>query len=158
MFGFYRTFLALLVVAHHLLNLTIIGHYAVHGFFILSGYLMTFVMHNSYGYRIEGKIFFAINRILRLFPIYWFVLFLSILIIMYWGEESSSQYRQFIFLPNSFSAIFQNFSLIYLHWFPGSVSPRLSPPTWALTVELIFYFLIALGVSKTYLKNIVLEV
>jgi peptidoglycan/LPS O-acetylase OafA/YrhL len=33
--------------------------------------------------------------------------------------------------------------------FPTKVLPRLSPATWALTIELLFYLLIAIGLSKT---------
>jgi peptidoglycan/LPS O-acetylase OafA/YrhL len=39
MFGTYRTLLALAVMASHLLKVPGIGGHAVHGFFILSGYL-----------------------------------------------------------------------------------------------------------------------
>ncbi|MFT7156138.1 MAG: peptidoglycan/LPS O-acetylase OafA/YrhL [Parvicella sp.] len=148
MFGLYRTLLALLVVAQHLLQIPVIGHYAVHGFFILSGYLMTYIMQQSYGYSLKGKINFAINRFLRLFPSYWFLLFLSFLLVILFKEENSIAYRGFIFLPSTFFQFFQNITLLYFDLFPGTVSPRLSPPTWALTIELFFYLFIALGVSK----------
>ena len=149
MFGAYRTFLALAVVAHHLLSIPIIGHYAVHGFFILSGYLMTFVMVNVYGYSFKGVRSFAVNRFLRLYPSYWFLLCLTLLVIFFLGEGYSSSYRKFIYIPDSFGSLLQNFSLLYLDAFPGNVSPRLSPPTWALTIELLFYALIALGISRS---------
>lgn len=149
MFGVYRTILALIVVFHHLLKIPLIGHYAVHGFFILSGYLMTYIMHNTYGYSFKGKITFAKNRFLRLYPSYWIILVTSIFIILFFGEQFSQQFRGTMYLPNSIKSIVQNFSLIYLDIFPSKVSPRVSPPTWALTVELFYYFLIALGVSRT---------
>mgnify|MGYP005988064269 CR=1 FL=1 len=148
MFGTYRTFLALMVVVHHLISIPVIGHYAVHGFFILSGYLMTYVMTNSYGYSINGIRSFAANRFLRLYPSYWVVLSLTILAILIFGEENSTIYREFIYLPDSIFSLIQNISLLYFDFFPGKVYPRLSPPTWALTIELVFYLLIALGASR----------
>tara|TARA_R110000765_G_scaffold413450_1_gene513518 strand:+ start:2254 stop:3189 length:936 start_codon:yes stop_codon:yes gene_type:complete len=148
MFGIYRTYLALVVVVHHLLSVPIIGHYAVHGFFILSGYLMTYVMCRSYGYSPLGVKSFAINRFLRLFPSYWVILLLSVLAVLFFGENNSVLYREFIYIPTDIYEWTQNITLIYVDLFPGRVLPRLSPPTWALTIELIFYFLIALGLSK----------
>ena len=50
MFGTYRTALAMMVVMLHYAKLAYIGNYAVFGFFALSGYLMTFIMHKNYGY------------------------------------------------------------------------------------------------------------
>jgi peptidoglycan/LPS O-acetylase OafA/YrhL len=61
MFGTYRTYLALIVVVHHLLSVPVIGHYAVHGFFILNGYLMTYIMCRPYGFTANGIKTFAIN-------------------------------------------------------------------------------------------------
>jgi peptidoglycan/LPS O-acetylase OafA/YrhL len=43
MFGSYRTFLAVLVIANHIGGISEIGRYAVYGFFVLSGYLMTYI-------------------------------------------------------------------------------------------------------------------
>lgn len=149
MFGTYRTILALAVVAHHLLSVPTIGQYAVHGFFILSGYLMTLIMHKSYGYSAEGLISFAFNRFLRLYPAYWIILLLSAAIIIGVGEGNARSYHSGIHMPDSANAWLQNLSLIYTSWFPMQVFPRLSPPTWALTLELAFYLLIALGISKS---------
>ena len=50
MLGSFRFILALLVVTQHLLLIPSVGHFAVHGFFILSGFLMTLVMSDTYGY------------------------------------------------------------------------------------------------------------
>ena len=149
MFGTYRTILALSVMASHLISIHLIGTYAVHGFFILSGYLMTFVMSNSYGYSFNGVKSFAINRFLRLYPSYWVILIFTVLIVLWFGEENSSKYRNSIFLPDSPISFVENISLIYFNLFPWNITPRLSPPSWALTVELLFYLLIALGISKS---------
>ena len=155
MFGLFRTLLALLVVVHHLLNIPVIGHYAVHGFFILSGYLMTYIMHHSYGYSLKGVWSFAVNRALRLYPVYWCVLLLGIGFILIWGEDQSTAYWKFIYLPETLSDWAQNVTLIYADWFPTRVTPRISPPTWALTVELSFYLLIALGISRTKVTTLI---
>jgi len=149
LFGTYRTLLALAVAAHHLLSIPVLGHYAVHGFFILSGYLMTYIMHNSYGYSFSGVRSYAENRFLRLYPSYWVVLAITILIVVYWGEDQSKIYREFIYIPSGPIEWIQNITLIFTNLFPGSVYPRLSPPTWALTIELFFYVLIGIGLSRS---------
>ncbi|MFL9783260.1 acyltransferase family protein [Vibrio cyclitrophicus] len=149
MFGTYRTILALAVVLQHLISIPMLGHYAVHGFFILSGYLMTYVMCNTYGYSVQGVKSFAVNRFLRLYPSYWGILAISMLAIAWFGESNSMEYREFIYIPDTFSQWLQNLSLIFPNIFPGQISPRISPPTWALTIELIFYFFIAIGISKS---------
>jgi peptidoglycan/LPS O-acetylase OafA/YrhL len=149
MFGTYRTVLALAVVLHHLIAIPVVGHYAVHGFFILSGYLMTYIMNRTYGYSLTGIRSFALNRFLRLYPAYWAILAASLIAILWFGEENSIQYRAFIFIPNSIAEWSQNISLIFYDLFPDKVSPRISPPTWALTIEIAFYLLIAVGISKS---------
>lgn len=149
MFGSYRTILALAVVAHHLLSVPVIGQYAVHGFFILSGYLMTLIMHKSYGYSAKGFASFAFNRILRLYPAYWIIMALSIGAILLLNEDSVRSYHTAIYLPTDLAGWLQNASLVYMDWYPMLVFPRLSPPTWALTLELAFYLAIAGGASKS---------
>jgi peptidoglycan/LPS O-acetylase OafA/YrhL len=149
MFGTYRTILALAVIVHHLLSVPVIGQYAVHGFFILSGYLMTLIMHKSYGYSARGILSFGFNRFLRLYPSYWIVLILSAAIILAVGVDNARSYHSGIYLPSTAGEWLQNLSLFYANWFPMKSFPRLAPPTWALTLELLFYMLIALGVSKS---------
>ena len=64
MFGVYRAFLALMVVALHLGGLPVVGAYAVFGFYVLSGYLMTLIMQDRYGYTASGRSAYAVNRFL----------------------------------------------------------------------------------------------
>ncbi|GAA4290490.1 acyltransferase family protein [Aestuariibaculum suncheonense] len=155
MFGTYRTLLAIAVVCTHLLLIPAIGQYAVHGFFILSGYLMTYIMHHTYGYDLKGIFRFGINRFLRLYPTYWFILLVSILIIYFYGEDYSRAYKDALYIPKEKKEFIYNFSLIFPRWTPHLIHPRLSPPSWALTVELLFYSLIAFGLSKTKRRTLI---
>jgi peptidoglycan/LPS O-acetylase OafA/YrhL len=154
MFGTYRTFLALAVVAHHLLKIPAIGGHAVHAFFILSGFLMTTVMTKNYGYSAAGTARFAVNRFLRLFPSYWAILLLIIGSIHWWGAGAANAYHSAIAVPETYAGWLQNLTLIYLDPFPMEVFPRLAPPTWALTVELLFYLMIGLGLSRSRITTL----
>jgi len=84
MFGTYRTLLALMVVALHLGGLSM-GGYAVFGFYVLSGYLMTLIMQNNYGYSALGFYKYALNRFLRIYPIYWVSIVFSAILVWYFG-------------------------------------------------------------------------
>src|SRR5215471_1808291 len=85
MFGTYRYVLAALVVLSH--STPMIGGvfhgyglYAVMCFYVLSGYLMTTVLHTQYGFTRVGLLRYATNRALRLFPPYWLVLLLCLVL------------------------------------------------------------------------------
>lgn len=149
MFGIYRTILALFVVASHLMSITVIGQYAVHGFFILSGYLMTYIMSRSYGYDLKGVRAFAVNRFLRLYPTYWALCAIIVFILYFAGPSATLEFNYNMGISGEAMSWLQNVSMIYPDVIPMQVNPRLSPPTWALTVEILFYALIAFGLSKT---------
>lgn len=144
MFGTYRTLLALMVVATHLGGMHEIGKYAVSGFFTLSGYLMTLIMQTNYGYTLSGISKYALNRFLRIYPIYWLAISISAILIIIVGEDFSRNYHASMYLPQDFTETIKNILL----FFPYRESPRLSPPVWALTVEIFYYILIGLGISK----------
>lgn len=149
MFGAYRTLLALAVLFQHLAEVPLIGHFAVYGFFVLSGYLMTAIMHETYGYSLRGRMAYGINRFLRLFPLYWMICLFTIGLILLFGEDLTRAYHSEIYLPREGGDILANLSLVFPHMSPKWASPRLAPPTWALTLELLYYVLIGLGVSRS---------
>ncbi len=151
MFGTYRTLLALMVVALHLGGIPVIGAYAVFGFYSLSGYLMTFIMQNNYGYTSGGLYKYALNRFLRIYPIYWIALLFSVGLAWYLGSSFTSNYHPAFYLPEDLSELGKNFFL----FFPFQERPRLAPPAWALTVELFFYILIGLGISKSRRRTLI---
>src|SRR6202035_4460687 len=72
MFEITRYILALLVADTHLwpVGWGWLGAQAVFGFYTLSGYLMTRVLHERYGFEWSGTAAFLSNRVLRLWPAY----------------------------------------------------------------------------------------
>ncbi len=153
MFGLLRFLLSVMVLVGHLFWLSDIGRYAVFGFFILSGYLMTLVMHTTYSYSGKGVTKFLTNRFLRLYPSYWIACLLSIVVIIALGEENTTRMSNSLALPETPGLVLTNITMVSLSLFPNEVGPRLSPATWALTTELFFYCLIAFGISKTKFRT-----
>lgn len=84
-FGAWRFLLAFLVAISHLYAGMIHGPaaYAVWGFFVLSGYLMTLVLTTKYGFSPAGLKDYAFNRFLRIFPSYWLVSAIGVVTILY---------------------------------------------------------------------------
>lgn len=143
MFGTYRYILALMVILHHLKINWWTGAYAVFGFYMLSGYLMTLVLNKTYGFSFQGTIKFSINRILRIYPPYLFVVLIAILIVNsvpQLAHEMNAAFR----LPNTTHRWVEN---IFIFGLMGS-KYRLVPPAWSLNVELVFYALIGLFFAR----------
>ncbi|BEU02617.1 acyltransferase [Agarivorans sp. OAG1] len=155
MFGTVRTLWALMVVFGHLFWLSDFGRFAVFGFYILSGYLMTYVMQQRYGYQASGKKRFALNRFLRLYPGYWFSCLLSLLLLLAFNRYFPLAGFSTIAIPSNAASLLGNFTMVYPSWLPHSITPRLSPAAWALTVEIFFYCAICLGISKTLQRSLI---
>ncbi len=156
MFGAFRLVLALNVMAYHILNIPAIGPFAVYTFFILSGFLMTTIMNNSYGYNLSGIQSYALNRFLRLYPVYWSLILITVFIIIFiTGTEFSASFQEKMCLPESAFEILTNLTMIYPAFKPVAVGPRLAPATWALTLELFYYLLIGIGISRNKIITII---
>jgi len=153
MFGIYRFILAFNVVLFHILKVPQIGSLAVYSFFILSGYLMTYIMHHTYGYSYKGVKLYALNRFYRLFPVYWALMLVTVFVIMVVGNDFASTFHIAMRLPQDITELIINITMVYPDFSPSSYTPRLAPATWALTIELFFYLLIGLGISKSKLRT-----
>ena len=147
--GIMRFVLAMAVVAFHLLAIPKIGPIAVQAFFVLSGFLMTLVMHTSYGYQPSGIGRFWLNRALRLYPIYIVSLLLTLPMAVLFGPGRDHAMDSALGVPTNALEWLQNATLIFMNL----DTPRLSPPAWALTTELFYYLLISLGLSSTRLRS-----
>jgi peptidoglycan/LPS O-acetylase OafA/YrhL len=144
-FGIYRTILACFVVIGHLGTAPFIGTYSVFGFYILSGYLMTRIMHRSYGYNFFGVSRYLANRFLRIYPLYWLSIFFSFILISLFSEQITTTVSESIYYPKEALNLIKNVLIILT----VNTEPRLTPPSWALSVEFFYYVIIAAGLSRT---------
>lgn len=152
MFGILRTILAFNVVLLHVFSVPILGNYSVMAFFVLSGFLMTLIMQNKYGYTIRGFKFFWFNRFLRLYPVYWSILLISVVLLFL---DLKIPMHPAMKIPVGFSQWFSNLTMVFTDMFPHKFDSRVVPPAWALTNELFYYTLISIGVSRTMKRTII---
>jgi peptidoglycan/LPS O-acetylase OafA/YrhL len=87
--GTWRLLLAGLVAASHLWAGMVQGYaaYAVWAFFVLSGYLMTYVVKHKYGFGARGLADFAFNRFIRIYPSYFVALILGVVTIWWLAQN-----------------------------------------------------------------------
>lgn len=152
MFGTLRTLLAINVVLLHIFSVPTLGNYSVSFFFLLSGFLMTLIMHQTYGYSINGFKVFWLNRLLRLYPTYLTILGITVIAIFIFPNVIR---HPDLYMPINLIDWFSNLTMIYPNVVPHRVDPRLVPPSWALTNELLFYLLISFGFSKTFGRTLI---
>lgn len=152
MFGTLRTLLAINVVLLHVFSIPTLGNYSISFFFLLSGFLMTLIMQESYGYSFNGVKVFWLNRILRLYPTYLVILGITVIVIITFPYVIR---HPDLYMPKRVIEWIANITMIYPNIVPHRIEPRLVPPSWALTNELVFYFIISLGISKTLRRTII---
>jgi len=146
MFGIYRFILATMVAFAHLATPIAdwVGIYAVFCFYLLSGYLMTLVLNERYGFSLDGIRRYGFNRFLRIFPPYWVTLIAAILIVSQ-GPEVAREIFPPLTMPSSPFEWVSNVIIVNLHY----LQVRLVPPAWSIDVELFFYFAMAVFLSTT---------
>lgn len=145
MFGIFRYLLAHIVVVSHLWPTwgDWGGTYAAFAFYVLSGYLTTRSMREVYGFAPRAVGFFLINRFLRLAPLYWCVLSISVFLL--WlapnaGHALLPAYQ----LPDRSTDWLANVFVLGL----DGAHAVLLPTAQTLGLFLVFYVLIALGLSR----------
>lgn len=169
---FLRFYLSFLVVLTHFWASVFggMGSYAVCGFFVISGYVITKVLKERYFQIKNGLSKFWINRFLRLYPTYIFSALIGISI-AYIAPEITAALNVGINLPSSTEGVTRmlkagmdpgNSGLIYLMNLTaiGMQSPFIwsspiafSPNVWSTNVELYFYLLLSLGIASTLRKT-----
>lgn len=149
MFGIYRYVLAHMVVLAHLCTTSVwwTGYYAVFCFYLLSGYLMTHVLNQRYGFSRSGFIDYITNRVFRIYPSYW-VIFLFSLTVTLFIPQAASRAKACLFTPRSVLDWLEN---IFIFGLDFNELPRLIPPGWSIYVELVFYIMLGLFLARSHI-------
>jgi peptidoglycan/LPS O-acetylase OafA/YrhL len=137
----------LVVVAHATENFQATYHfgiYAVFGFYVLSGYLMTMVLNENYQFQF---IPFVWNRFLRLFPVYWLVWSASLVIILMLPGASS--WKETWNVTTSPMSLLANLLIVPYEFYTSDY--RIVPPAWSVAVELVNYFLLFIFIARSRL-------
>jgi len=144
-FGIYRYGLAFCVAISHLWGGMIAGPaaYAVWGFYCLSGYLMTLILNEKYGFTPRGLTRFAVNRALRIYPAY-YVICMGMFLLFTFVPETSAKFLPNLRMPTTAEG--WRYSLLLMTAPDGN---ELLHGSMALRVELWFYVAIALGLGRS---------
>lgn len=142
MLGIFRYVLAMMVACSHLWTelLWWQGTYAVFCFYVVSGYLMTLILNETYiGDR--GWLRYLENRALRIYPVYWVVLALTLGFSMglpgladtrLWG---GLELRHVVRQADSLQSWLANITLLI----PVEGAGLAVSQAWSLRIEMIFY-------------------
>ena len=152
MFGFYRYLLAFDVMFFHFKAHIPWPGSSVFIFYFLSGFLMTKVLGEKYGYGIQPFRRFMSRRIAKVYLPY-IVVFLPVVIgITLRLSRYPFQLCEPLRVPISLKEWLENFFLIPLD---TSRWRRIVPPSWSLGNELVFYILLAFGIGRTRLRALI---
>lgn len=149
--GVFRFCLALIVAAFHL---SAAGEHvamvAVFSFYAISGYLITRILCETYTAPVQGLAGFALNRFLRLYPTYWAVALVGLGLAVFLPAETARLHHG-IALPETTGGGLANLfilGLANLSLEPRNEPIRLVPTAWSLSIELVYYALLAAGVAR----------
>jgi peptidoglycan/LPS O-acetylase OafA/YrhL len=145
MFGILRLFLAYLVVLSHLVGspyLSHFGFYAVRGFFVLSGFIISAALNEVY--RFNGERFWT-NRLLRLLPPYYVVCAVTLAVVALLPDQAGD-FLKFWRLDDRHTDVLMNFLVLPLQFRDPAF--RILPAYWSIAVEIEMYILLWLIVSR----------
>lgn len=145
--GIYRYILAILVLLSHC-GVSFFGYNqgvaAVVSFFIISGYVISLLIQNHYNHRKEIFLFYA-DRVLRIFPQFIFYLFITSIVLIYYGE---------LVIPDDSVRVIINTIMVPLNFFAVyNDSYIIVPQSWSLGLEMQFYILFPLIMAFFNLKK-----
>ena len=146
MIGGIRFILASLVVLNHLWLPTAnkLGAHAVTAFYVISGFLMSKVIHEVYGLSIGGGVAISwATDFCGIFPPYLFFLVISLVLLWAFPDSFGQTYSDMRF-PETIGAMFSNITLVNLAYSPEVVIP----PAWTLSVEFFFYIAMVLLLAR----------
>lgn len=150
MFGAFRFVMAVMVVVTHIGGIEIVAGFAVWGFFMLSGFLMTAVLTGKYGFDGGGLARFALARSIRLLPTYWVTLLLTVAAIALFAPILDARLiNGALAVPQSPRDILANLFIVGHTTFGlGRIDHALSPSAWAVDIEILMYVGSAIFIAR----------
>jgi peptidoglycan/LPS O-acetylase OafA/YrhL len=152
-FGVYRYCLALLVVLDHAgpTQFAFTGEYAVFAFYLLSGYVVAYSLDHEY-FRTGGGLWrYFLNRILRVYPLYWVVFSFALWITILFPIQSREIIAQngvpdklLDWSKNIFTFGMVNAWTGEIPLNAGHTMPLVVGPAWSLGVELSYWLVMPL--------------
>jgi peptidoglycan/LPS O-acetylase OafA/YrhL len=153
MIGTIRFVFAYLVLLTHLMEgsryVSHSGAFAVFGFYLISGFLMTRVLNEHYKFKLFN---FFINRVLKLYPLYFFVALLTLICIFLEPVKANNFHHSWRLDINMFD-VFANVFIIPFEMHNENL--RLIPPAWSLAVEVISYIALYFFISRSLLNTMI---
>lgn len=165
--GYLRLILSLSVILYHAGPLFgyigMNGLVAVHIFFIISGFYMALIIKNKYTKSKKPYYTFITNRFLRIYPIYWVILILTIYVQFSQLADFNifSTLSHYVDLRKPFGVI-EDFTLLirrdYLSIDMFRYDSLTVGPAWTLVLEFIFYLAapFLLLIKRRYLFSLTL--
>ena len=170
--GFVRFFLAISVVLVHLgaSNQFVGGKNAVQIFYMLSGFLISFILNENDSYKSVSH--FYVNRFLRIFPMYYIIVIFALFLELYkyynYGQSYTIYTIHHVPLFLAIAIVISNITIFFQDWlmFVGvqdgvaqftrdftASSPQvwnglLAPQAWSLGIELCFYLIAPFIIRK----------
>lgn len=146
MFGSFRYVLASMVALTHLWPAQSMwwGVYAVFCFYLVSGYLMTLVLDQTYPYTRDGLSRYALNRALRLYAPY-LVICAVALVLIHFLPEAARHTNYKLTWPASARQWLAN---LFIFGLLQDTSQALVPPAWSLNIEVVYWVLMGLLLSR----------
>ena len=149
--GYLRLLLALAVTIQHLWIVNDLGHVAVFGLYCISGFYITKIIHEIYGSTLNGRLYFVINRILRIYPTYFACLTIALICILAMPESLQKSHAAMI-RPHHLKEWLPNIFIFGLgHSFPV----RVMPPAWSLYTELLYYLVMCFVIGTSFIRCVI---
>lgn len=150
--GYLRLFFALSVVIYHV-DTAFFGFkffdstLAVTGFFVISGFYMSLILQEKYTQKHSYSLYLS-NRLLRIYPTYWLILFLTIIvnIILVFHESIPFLYTNVVDFIRDATILVRT---DYFEIDPHKFQILTIGPAWTLVLELLFYFIAPFIVKST---------
>ncbi len=160
MIEIFRYALAVAVAQTHLwpVGTPWIGWQSVFAFYALSGFLITRVLNERYGFTPRGTAAFVANRILRLWPAYLFTAAATLIALRF---LPLGEYVPTIRVPRDAFEWLTTLTVLGQVGidYAGHVDhTKLATTSWSLSIELFCYLVLALGVARSPSRLVALAI